>query len=337
MPHRWSRRQVVQGVGIAGLGLLVGCGSTPLDAAIRRPARMPTIGYLTRSAPGATPQLDALRQGLQELGYVEGQNVAIAVRGAEGNDQALMAAARELAQRPVDLIVAWGTVATLAAKAATTTVPIVMVSVGDPVQTRLVTNLSRPGDNITGLTNTTPQLNRRRLELLKQAVPEASRVSVVWNPANPANVVYFREIEITAQALDLRPQSLEVESAAGFERIFARAARNRTDALLIAADAAIADQTSIVVEFARRNRQPALYPARRFVDVGGLMALGPNQLELFRRSAQYVDKILKGARPATLSVERPQEFELIVNLGAAEDIGLTLPESVLLQATEVIQ
>jgi putative ABC transport system substrate-binding protein len=212
-----------------------------------------------------------------------------------------------------------------------------MVSVGDPVQTRLVVSLSRPGDNITGLTNTSPQLNRRRLEILYETVPDAARVAVLWNPANPANLVYFREVEVAAQALGLRLQSLEVESPSGFDRVLARAARSRADALLVAADATIADQGPRLAEFAAGNRQPALYPARPFLDMGGLMALGANTPNLFRRSAHFVDKILRGAKPGTLPVERPQEFELAINLRAAEPLGLTIPPHVLHQATELIQ
>jgi putative ABC transport system substrate-binding protein len=332
-----SRRQFVQGLSVAGLGLLAGCGRQPLEAPMPTPAKVPVVGYLTRSTPGSTPYLEALRQGLQELGYVDGQNIIIEARGADGSDEQLLASAKELAHRPVDIMVTWGTVATLAAKATTSAIPIVMVSVGDPVQTRLVANLSRPGDNITGLTNTTRQLNRMRIELLRDAVPEATRVAVIWNPANPANLVYFREVEVTAQALGMRLQSLEVQSVADFERVFARATRGRADALLVAADATIADRSMGVVDFATTNRQPALYPARRFVDLGGLMALGPNLPELSRRSALYVDKILRGAKPANLSVEQPQEFELTINLRAAETIGIALPQSVLVRAMEIIQ
>jgi putative ABC transport system substrate-binding protein len=339
MDH-WSRRQFVQGVGVVSLGLVIGCGRLPFQGQPPAP-KVPTIGYLSQlfgeSAdalePAAVEYLEAFRQGLTALGYVEGQNVIFETRYGQGEAE-LREAAAELVRLPVDVVVGNGVPATLAAKAATSTIPIVFVSAGDPVGTGLVASLARPGGNVTGLATLNPELTGKRLELLAQVVPGLQRVAYFWDPLSPA--AYLQELPAATQALGVRVQVLEIRDVADYEAAFAAAGAKEADALMMSPGINTRNSTRIV-SLAARARLPAMYPTRLAVRDGGLMAYGPNLLDLRRRAATYVDKILKGTNPANLPVEQPTTFDFVINLKTAQALGLTIPQPVLLQATEVIQ
>jgi len=261
--------------------------------------------------------VETLRQGLRELGYVEGQNVVIEWRYAEEKVDRLAALAAELVQRQVDVLVAMGgTPVALAAKRATTRIPIVMTNVGDPVETGLVANLARAGGNITGLTTLSPELSGKRLELLKEVVPGLSRVAVLWNPANPSAALQRRETEAAARALGLRVQVLEARGPDDFEGAF-KAARG-AGAVLPLGDPAFTRQRTRLTDLADRSRLPAMYVFREFVESGGLMSYGVNLRNNYRRAAYFVDRILKGAKPADLPVEQPTQFELVINRASRE-------------------
>ena len=319
------------------LGALVLLGLVAL-AATQQPAKVPRIGFLWSSGRTATPKNEeAFRQGLRGLGYVEGQNIALENRWAEGRFDRLPALAGELVRVRVDLIVTAGTPAARAAKETTTTIPIVAVAVGDPVGTGLVASLARPGANLTGLSDITVDLSAKRLELLKEVVPTASRVAVLWNPAHPTNPLQLRETQVAAQALGMRLQSLEVRGSDELERTFAAMRRERPGALVVLSDPFMLLHRGRLADLAAKNRLPAMYPWREHAEAGGLMAYGPNLPDLFRRAATYVDKILKGAKPADLPVEQPTRFELVINLKTAKALGLTFPPSVLIRAEHVIQ
>ena len=336
---RLSRRRFVQGVGLGGLGL-VGCGRLSWQA--QEPARVPRIGYLgtgssesrTPLPPGAAPVVVAFRQGLREHGYVEGQNLIMEWQFAE--DARLAHFAVELVQRPVDLIVAGGPVATHAARDATSTTPIIMASGGpDPVMQGLVASLARPGGNVTGLATAPLDLvTGKQLDLLRETVPGLARVAVLWDANwSPFPPVY----DAPAQALRLELHPLVVRGPDDLDGAFEEAAKRRVEALLNPGLPMFGIYERRIVDLAARSRLPAIAPFRTFPAAGGLMAYGPSLPEQFRRAAYYVDRILKGARPADLPIEQPREFEFVINLKTAQALGLTLPEHVLLQATEVIQ
>ena len=296
------------------------------------------IGVLNPNSLSARAEpLEAFRQGLRNLGYVEGQNIVIDYRGADGRFEQLPDLAAELVRIKVDVIVALTAVAAQAAKQATTTIPIVMVGVGDPVEARLVANLSRPGGNITGSSSLAGELSAKRLELLKEVVPGLARVAALWNAGNPMKAADWREAQVAARTLRVSLQSREVRGPGDFESVFAAMTKDRPDALLTLGDPLLLQQRGRIVEFAARNRLPAMYEHRVYTDAGGLIAYGPNFRELYRRAATYVDKILKGAKPGDLPVEQPTKFELVINLKTAKALGLTIPQSVLLRADEVIQ
>jgi len=311
--------------------------AAPLAAAAQQPRKVPRIGYLGNSSPALErDRVEALRQGLRDLGYAEGQNILIEFRWAEGKYERLPEFAAELFRLKVDVILTAGTPGTLAAKQATQTTPIVMVS-GDAVGTGLARSLARPGGNITGLTRMTRELYGKRLELLKEIVPRVSRVAVLLNPANPISALGWNEALAGAEALRLKLQPVEVKAAQEFEAAFAAIARRRPGALFIIADQFLLASRTPIVDFAARRSLPAMYPYREFVDAGGLISYAPNFPALFRRAATYVDKILKGAKPADLPVEQPMRFELVINMKTAKALGFTFPPSILVQATEVIQ
>jgi len=319
---------------VFALGLLV----APLPAAAQQPAKVPRIGFLGGSAPAALAHsLEAFRQGLRELGYVAGQNIALESRWAEGRFDRLPALAGELVRLRVDLIVTAGTPAAHAAKEATASIPIVAAAVGDPVGTGLVASLARPGANLTGLSDITVDLSAKRLELLKELVPTASRIAILWNPAHPTNPLQLRETRAAAQALGITLQSLEVQRSGELERAFAAIRRERAGALVVLSDPFMLLHRGRLADLAANNRLPTMYPWREHVEAGGLMAYGVNLPDLFRRAATYVDKILKGAKPADLPVEQPMRFELVINMKTAKALGLTFPPSILIRATEVIQ
>ena len=331
MPHQLSRRQVVQGAGAVGLALLAGCGRLPGQAPPAR--RIARLGWLR--ADRAADRIEAVTQGLRDLGYVPGQHFTVEERHADGSEERLLDFAAELVALPVDIILAAGTQAALAAKQATTTVPIVMVS-SDPVGSGLVASLARPGGNVTGVTGLAVQLAAKRLELLTAVLPGASRVAVLWNPADPPRLTEFQETQGAAEALGVRLQSLEVQEAGELAAAFAAATLEGAEALIVLGDPFTVAHRTRIVELAAQSRLPAMYRDRPFVEAGGLMGYGANPYEPYRRLATYVDKILKGARPADLPVEQPMRFDFVINATTAHALGLTIPPHVLLQATEVI-
>jgi putative tryptophan/tyrosine transport system substrate-binding protein len=333
-----TRRQFLRGtLALAGLSLLSGCGMLPLPG--QQAGKVPRIGFLAvGSREGRAPLIEAFLQGLREHGYVEGQNIVIEYRFSEGRDDRLPQLAAELVDLEVDLIVASGTPASFAAKQATSTIPIVMGGLAaNPVETGLVASLSRPGGNVTGMSTMTSQLSGKRLELLKETVPGLSRVAVFWNPPNPTYGPVLRELEAGAQMLGLELQRLEVRVPEDFEVAFEAATRQRAGALIAPGDPLTTNRPKVVAELALKHRLPAMMDLREFVEAGGLLSLGVNLTELYRRAAVYVDKIVKGANPADLPMEQPHKLDLFVNLKTAQAIGLTIPQSVLTQATEVIQ
>ena len=276
-------------------------------------------------------------QGLRSLGYVEGRNIALERRAAVETPDQLPNVAAELVRLKVDVLVTLGTPATRAAKQATQTIPIVMIAVADPRQTGLVASFARPGGNITGLTIVGPELAAKRLQLLKEVVPGVSRVAFLWNPANPGTAINFESAQAGARSLGVTLQSVAVRSPAELESAFAAMMRERPDAFMMTADPMHLLQTERIIDFVNRRRLPAIYQVRESVVAGGLMSYGASRADLFRRAATYVDKILKGIKPADLPVEEPSRFELVINLKAAKAIGLTFPELFLSQADELIQ
>jgi putative tryptophan/tyrosine transport system substrate-binding protein len=331
---RLSRRQLVQGAGAVGLGLLAGCGRWPGLAA---PAgKVYRIGYLRAEAPPSS-DIEAFRQGLREHGYVEGKNVVIEYRWADGNEQRLRSHVTELIGLEVDLLVTSAPEATRVAKEATTTLPIVMVLVADPVAFGFVPSLARPGGNVTGFAYQLPELSGKRLELLKQAVPDVSRVAVLWNASNRYKVFDLKEAQAVADALAVELHSLPVGEPDGFDSAFEAAVTAGAGGLMTLEDPFTIAHRARIVDLARRHRLPAVYAVRPFVEAGGLMSYGADRDEQNRRAATTVAKLLQGARPADLPVERPMRFELVVNQKTVQALGLTIPHHVLLQATEVIQ
>ena len=311
------------------------CGAV---AQAQQPARIPRIGILNpTSASFNSARVEAFRQRLRELGYVEGKNIVIEYRYAEGKSERLPDLAAELVQLKVDVIVTTGPGATLAAKKASGTIPIVIASAADPVGTGLVSSLAQPGGNITGLSLMAPDLDGKRLELLKEAFPKVARVAFLWQPGGARENRPLTDMEAAAKALGLKLLSLEVRSLDDFEGAFARAKKERAQALITTTGGLINTQQRRVLDFAAKNRLPAIYHYSEFVEAGGLMSYGPDNTDLWRRAADFVDKILKGAKPADIPVEQPNKFEFIVNLNAAKQIGLTIPPNVLARADRVIK
>jgi len=309
------------------LALILAVLAAPLAAEGQQVGKVYRIGYLS-IASGPSPRTEALRQGLRELGYIEGKNITIEYRFAQEKADRLRGLATELVNLKVDLIVTGGPTATRAAQQATRTLPVVMAWGGDPVEARFVASLAQPGSNITGLTSMATELGSKRLGLLKEAVPHISRVAVLWNPSHSEASASFRETEGATRALGLSLESIEVRSAADLEGAFRRAVLLDPVTLLNEAK---------VAELAARSRIPSIFYERRFATAGGLMAYGPLDEDLHRRAAGYVDKILKGAKPADLPVEQPTKFELVINLKTAKALGLTIPPSLLQRADEIIQ
>jgi len=309
-----------------------------LRAEAQQPTKLHRIGYLLgASSSFYTARIDAFQQGLNELGYTEGKNIVIEYRYADGKADRLPALAKELVGLKLDVIVATTTPSVLAAKKASATIPIVFVSVADPVASGLVASLARPGGNITGLTILAPELSGKRLELLKEAVPKATRVAFLWNSANPAQGLLWKESQAAAQELRLQLQSLEVRSSNDFENAFEAALMERAQALITAPEPLINTHLKRIVEFAAKNRLPAMYAGPEVVDAGGLMSYAPDYTHQYRRAATYVDKILKGAKPGDLPIEQPTKFEFVINLKTAKQIGLTIPQSILYRADKVIK
>jgi len=318
------------------LGLLV----APLAATAPPPGKMPRIGVLELGAPPASPDWKAhslLLQNLRKLGWLEGQNLVLEYRWANGQPSRLSSHAAELVRLPVDVIVVSASPAIHAAQRATTTIPIVMVSVSDPVEEGFVTDLARPGGNITGVGGVVPELSGKLLELLKEAVPGVARLAVLASPANPATERMVRETERAAQALGVQTQLLIVGNPDRFEPAFEAAISEGAGALLVLPSVFLSYHQRQIAALALKNGLPAIYWQRGFAEAGGLMAYGPSSSHLWQHAAAHVDKILKGAKPADLPVEQPMKFELVVNLKTAKVLGLTISPFILFQADKVIQ
>ena len=303
--------------------------------------KVPLIGYLSAFDPATeSARSEAIRLALRELGYIEGQNIAIEYRYAEAKLDRYPELAAELVSLMVDIIVvAGGTATTLAAKNATKTIPIVMVGLGsDPVEAGLVDSLARPGGNVTGLTLLSRELGGKRLELFKEAVPKVARVAVLYDPTVRDSVLDVKEVlPVAARALGLTIQPWEIRDADGFERVFAALNKERPDGLYMPAGALMRANGKRIAGFALKSRLPSVYDDREAVDAGGLMYYGADVADSYRRVATYVDRILKGAKPADLPVQQPTKFELVINLKTAKQIGLTIPQSVLYRADKVIK
>jgi len=320
--------------------LLIAFGACALAApfASRAQQRVYRIGFLGNSTAALEANLvGPFREGLRELGYVDGRNVVIEYRWAEGKYERFPELIAELVARNVEVIVTAGTPAALAVQRTAPTIPLVMVAVGDPVGTSLVASLARPGGNATGLTSVAPDLEGKRLELLREVIPKLSRVSFLLNPDNAFHVGSEKQARAAAQLLHLDVQFVGVRANSDFDQAFDAIARERADAFIVLADRVFLHNRARIVDFAKRNRIPAVYPYRELVEAGGLMSFGPNYAEMHRRAAAYVDKVLKGAKPGDLPVEQPTKFELIINLKSAKALRLTIPQSLLVRADEVIQ
>jgi putative tryptophan/tyrosine transport system substrate-binding protein len=308
-----------------------------LPAEAQQPTKIRRIGFLTGSPSVFPGRTEAFRQGLRELGYVEGKNIVIEWRYTEGKLDRYPALAAELVRLKVDIIVSGGPTATGFLKEATTTIPIVMGFDTDPVGSGLVASLARPGGNITGLSVLSPELGGKRLELLKEIVPKLSRVAVLGSSTLPGNAQTLRETELAARALGVKLQYFDVLSPKDIEAAFRGTVKGHADAVLALGNTVLNAHRTQVADLAVKSRLPAIYYAAEFVEDGGLMFYGVDFPDLFRRAATYVDKILKGAKPADLPVEQPKKFEFIINLKAAKQIGLTIPPNVLVRADKVIK
>jgi putative ABC transport system substrate-binding protein len=310
----------------------------PLAARAQHPGRVYRIGVLeTSPAASNAANFDALRKGLRELGYVEGQNLVLDYRSADGRAERFPQLAAELLRLNVDLIVTRGTPAVMAAKNATGTIPVVMAASGEPVGTGVVAGLARPGGNVTGLSALTSELVAKRLELMRETVAGIRRLAFLQNTGNPVAPSQWEEFKTAAQSLGLEAQLLDVRKPEDIVRAFDTAIAQRADAILVANDTVTLANRGQVVELAAKHRLPAMYNNREFIDAGGLMAYGVNYPDLYRRAATFVDKIFKGANPADLPVEQPTKFELVINLKTAKVLGLEVPPALLARADEVIE
>ena len=325
----------VKGIGfIITLGILLGS----LAAQAQQTGNVYRIGFLGNSTAALEANLvGPFREGLRDLGYVEGRNVLIEYRWAEGQYDRFPALIGELLALKVAVIVTAGTPATLAVKKATTSVPLVMTAVGDPVGTGIVPSLSHPGGNITGLTAISTEMDAKRLELLREVVPSVSYIALLWNAGSPLQVLAEKQVQAAAQVLRMRVLSLGVKTEEEIKSALAVMARERPDALLVLADRLLLHHRVLIMDFATRHRLPGVHAYRELVEAGGLMSFGPSYADMHKRAAYFVDRILKGAKPGDLPVERPRTFELVINLKVAKALGLTIPQSVLLRGTEIIQ
>ena len=320
-----SRRQFITLLGGAA-------AAWPLAARAQQQGRIPRIGIIDDS-----PMWDAFRQRLRDLGYLEGQNIAFEYRAAQSNVDLLRRAALELAALPVNIFVTQGTPATRAARQATSTIPIVMIGVGDPVRAGFVTNLARPEGNITGNSQLAPELIGKRLEILKDYVPNLARVAFMWNPDNDSNLAFLEELIIAVPALSLQLISVPMRTSDDFQAVIAAMMRRQPNAFVTTGDLLIQRHIREIIDFMAKHRLPAIYQEKENVRSGGLMAYGTPLPDLFRRGAWYVHRILQGAKPAELPVEQPTKFEFAINLKTAKALGLTVPEKLLAIADEVIE
>jgi putative ABC transport system substrate-binding protein len=307
-------------------------------ATAQQPTKVPRIGYLAAPFPSAvSTRMDAFRQRLRELGYVEGKTIVVESRYAEGKLERLPGLVDELVRLKVDVILSGGPAVTRPAKEATKTIPIVMAQDDDPVANGFVASLARPGGNITGLSTFAPELSGKRLELLKEVVPRLSRVAVFGTSTQPGNAQSLKEVELAAKAFGVKLQYLDVLSSKDVETAFRAAGKGRAEAVLVLGGPVLNSDRTQVVDLAVKNRLPATYNVSEFIDAGGLMSYSVSFVDLYRRAAVYVDKILNGQKPADIPVEQPMKFEFIINLKAAKQIGLTIPPNVLVRADRVIR
>jgi len=311
---------------------------TTVSAQAQQARKVPRVGYLTISTPFAqAPYTKAFLQGLRDLGYIEGKTITIDYRYAEEKPERQLEFAAELVRPKVDVILTSGATSTRAAKEATNTIPIVMAQDPDPVANGHVASLARPGGNITGLSSLAPELGGKRLELLREVVPRLSRVAVLGTSTNPANAQQLKETELAVETMKLRVQYLDILAPKDIEAAFRAATKERADALLLLSGPVFISQRKQIGELAVKSHLPAIYYRTEFAEDGGLISYSPSITDLYRRAATYVDKILKGAKPAELPVEQPTKFELVINLKAAKQIGLTIPPNVLARADRVIK
>jgi ABC-type uncharacterized transport system substrate-binding protein len=322
---------------LAGAAALL---AAPLAAGAQSTRRLYRIGFLGAASPSEPRSqrfFEAFRNGLAELGYVEGQNIAIESRWAAGKYERLPGLAAELVRLKMDVIVTAAVPAIRAVKEATSTIPIVMAVVVDPVATGLVASFARPGGNITGLSVMTPELVGKQLEMLREIVPKASRVAVLWNPANPGNPPQLRAAEVAARTLGMRLQLLEARNPREIDSAFAAMTKEGASAVVVLVDVVLIEQRTRIADLAATRRLPAVYGHVDYVGAGGLMAYAPNFRDNYRRAAAYVDRILRGANPGDLPIEQATKFELLINLKTAKALGLTIPPSVLARADQVIE
>jgi putative tryptophan/tyrosine transport system substrate-binding protein len=328
---RMKRREFITLLGGAA-------ASWPLGARAQQAGKIPRVGFMGNSTAALEANLvGPFRDGLRELGYQEGRNVVIEYRWAEGNYERFPALVAELLAVPVDVVVTAGTPATLAVKKATSTMPLVMIAVGDPGGTGVVPSLARPGGNVTGLSSIAPDLEGKRLELLREVIPKLSHVALFLNPLNPFHTASMRQAFAAAQALGIKLQPLEVRTSGELDGAFAAIVREKPDALLILADRVFLHDRKRIMDFATEHRLPSVNAYRELVEAGGLMSYGPSYEDMHRRAADFVDKILKGAKPGDLPVEQPTKFTLILNLKAARALGIDVPPMLLARADEVIE
>ena len=321
-------------IGVIAGGLL----AAPLAAEAQQAAKVPRIGFLGNSTAALEANLvGPFREGLRDLGYVEGQSILIEYRWAGGQYERFPALIAELVALKVEVIVTAGTPAALAVRKAAPSIPLVMVAVGDPVGVGLVASLARPGGNSTGLTSIAPELEGKRLELLREVVPKLSSIAVLWNPDNAFHAGSVKETRAAAQVLGIKVHLIGIRVSNEFPAAFAAILRERPGALLVLADRIFLHNRAGIVDFEAKHRLPGVYAYRELVEAGGLMSFGPSYAGMHRRAAYYVDKILKGAKPSDLPVEQPATFELIINLKAAKTLGLTIPPTVLQRADQILQ
>jgi putative tryptophan/tyrosine transport system substrate-binding protein len=329
---------MIRGVALVAV-LAVSLLAAPFAADAQQAGKVPRIGFLSLTSRSDRPALlDAFRQALRELGWVEGQNIVIDYRYADGRVDRLPDLAAELVRLKVAVIVSWGTQGVTAARNATKTIPIVMIAVRDPVGIGLIATLARPGGNVTGVSGTAGlEWVAKQLELLKETVPKIGRLAILSNPTNAYHPLAIKEANVAARSLGVQLQLLEARGPDEFDGVFAAMAKERAGALLVLSDAMLNSHRTRLADLAARNRLPAAYGVRESVEAGGLMSYGPSFLDSFRRSATYVDRILRGAKPAALPVEQPTTFELVINMKTAKALGLAIPQSMLQRADHVIE
>ena len=310
----------------------------PLTGETQNARKIYRVGYLGNSSAALEPNLvEAFRQGMREFGYIEGKNLVIEFHWAEGRYHRFASLVTDLIHLPVDVIVTAGTPGTLAAKNATGTIPVVMAVSGDAVGTGLVKSLARPGGNVTGLTTMASELEGKRIELLLEILPRLARIAVLKNDINPLMAIQFRQTAAAAKSSGVALEAVDIRAVDDFEKAFASMAKARPDAIIVLADRFLLAERERILTFAAEQRFAAMYPYREFVEHGGLISYSPNYAESFRSAAKYVDKILKGAKPADLPVEQPTKFELVVNMKTAKTLGIKIPNSVLVRADKVIE